>query len=201
MKKDKTFTKALLKKVELEEMMNNNLISAQLKICKNVDEQTEFLKDLGEWKKAMTTLDEATASANKTKASIQQQKSQDTKSLSSVNRAVAKAPSPVIYRNNCMFDGDETTTMNSSEKNRLKGNTLYSSGRYEESIQAYTKSLQLNPYSAVVYSNRGTLPKKYWIKRIKNNVNQFLKSSTNYLVLDHQLFSNGLYQAERMEKC
>jgi Tetratricopeptide repeat. len=160
LKKDKTFKKTLLKKVELEEMMNNDFISAQLKICKNVDEQTEFLKDLGEWEKAMTTLNKATASANKTKASTQQQKFQDAKSSSSVNKTVAKAPSPVIYRNNRMFDGDESTTMNSSEKDRLKGNKLYSSGRYEESIQAYTKSLQLNPCSAVAYSNRGKLPRK-----------------------------------------
>ena len=142
--------------------MDNNLISAQLQIRKNADEQTEFLKDLGEWNNEMTALDNA---ANKTKTTstepLREKKCQGTENPSLyIKRAVAKAPSPVIYRNNhhAMFAGDDSTTaMNSSEKERVRGNTFYSTGRYEEAIQAYTKSLQIDPSSATAYSNRGKL--------------------------------------------
>lgn len=139
-----------------DNMMNNNLVSAQLQIRKNADEQTEFLKDLGEWNKEMTALDRG---AHKTKAISEEQKCKGA-NPSSIKRAVAKAPSPVIYRSNHKFAGNELTTMNSSETERLRGNTLYSNGRYEEAIQAYTKALQLNPHSATAYSNRGKLLKK-----------------------------------------
>lgn len=162
--------------------MDNNLITTQLQIRKYADEQTEFLKDLSKWKNEMTTLDKAATKTDATSTELSQKNCQRTENPSlSIKRSVAKAPSPVIYRSNqhkSSTGDDSTRTTNSSENERLRGNTFYSTGRYEEAIQAYTKSLQIDPRSSTAYSNRGKLPLES-----KNHVQSFLKSrlSTRYI--------------------
>ena len=41
------------------------------------------------------------------------------------------------------------------DEERSRANRLYSSGKYSEAIKVYTRCLQFNPKSALIYSNRG----------------------------------------------
>ena len=67
---------------------------------------------------------------------------------------VATASNPVIITSTAT--DRRGISKNNGEEDRLRGNSLYSSGKYEEAIRCYTKSLILsNHLSAVAFSNRG----------------------------------------------
>jgi len=148
--------------------MNNNAFTTQLQIRKNAEEQNDFLKELCDWENEMTALEQTI----KPEASIEQDESSqlfssiegniDCRESISAKQTIPTtsikmaAPAPEMYRNSAE-SGKKIikSSLSLSEEERQRGDKLFSSSKFEEAIQAYSKSLQLNPQSSLAYSNRG----------------------------------------------
>ena len=154
-----------------EEAMQNS-IAAQARMRRSAEEQSDFMKDLGDWEESIKEKDTELIRVGFKRPQLKQKDAgKDPGSFFSKKEGlVESAPppcqinvgeksflsgsdSPQKHRNNAELV--PTSKEPSEEEVRRRGNDRFGAGDYEAATRCYTRCLGINPKSAAAYSNRG----------------------------------------------